>query len=157
MAGLLFLFGILSFRAGSENRLPASTPKTAVPAVTVPFRTDLEEGLAAASAEQKPVLLFFADENCPFSRKMLAETFTDPEVLSLSQSFVCIQIDPDSVNLGVLGKDFRVAGTPAVQFISAGGENLLHTARYQTPQELTSQMETILHSIAWRRGNLLLR
>lgn len=157
IVGLFFLFGILSFRAGSENRLPASPPKATVRTAAVQFRADLAEGLAAAAADQKPVLLFFADENCPFSHKMLAETFTDPDVLRLSQSFICIQIDPDSVNLGVLGKDFRVTGTPTVQFISAGGENLLQTPRFQSASEMKSQMEKVLHSVAWRRGNLLLR
>lgn len=157
IAGMIFLFGFFSFRAAPDSRLPASPPKSNDPTVPVQFKTDLAAGLSTASANQKPVLLFFAAENCPFSRKMLDETFADSEVRRLSQSFVCIRIDPDKDNLGLLGKDYRVAGTPTIQFLSAEGGDLLQTARFQSASELKNQMEKVLHSVAWRRENLVLR
>lgn len=157
IAGLIFLFGLFSFRAAPDSRLPASPPKSNDPALAVQFKTDLATGLSAASDGQKPVLLFFAAENCPFSRKMLDETFADPEIRRLSQAFVCVQIDPDTDNLGPLGKDYRVPGTPTVQFLSSEGGDLLQTARFQSAPELKNQMEKVLHSVAWRRENLVLR
>lgn len=57
---------------------------------------DLEEGLAAAKALNKPVMLDFTGHSCANCRKMEAEVWDDPEVLKrMKEDFVLISLYVD--------------------------------------------------------------
>ncbi len=65
-----------------------------------PFRLpgyfDLEEGMAAAKALNKPVMLDFTGHSCANCRKMEAEVWSDPEVLRrIKEDFVLISLYVD--------------------------------------------------------------
>jgi thiol:disulfide interchange protein DsbD len=57
---------------------------------------DLEEGMAAAKALNKPVMLDFTGHSCPNCRKMEAAVWDDPEVLRrLKEDFVLVSLYVD--------------------------------------------------------------
>jgi len=57
---------------------------------------DLEEGMAAAKALNKPLMLDFTGHSCANCRKMEAEVWSDPEVLrSLKEDFVLVSLYVD--------------------------------------------------------------
>jgi thiol-disulfide isomerase/thioredoxin len=52
-------------------------------------------GIAAASAQKKPILIKFGASWCNWCRKLDEEVLTQPEVRAQLQQFVCIAVDAD--------------------------------------------------------------
>ena len=80
-----------------NSALPA---KKYIDKLHTPFRVpgyfDLEEGMAAAKALNKPVMLDFTGHSCANCRKMEAEVWSDPEVLRrIKEDFVLISLYVD--------------------------------------------------------------
>ncbi len=132
-------------------------PEVAVEEEKVEFLTDLGAGFRKAAEENKPVLLFFMEENCPYSRRALETVFTDREVLRLSRRFVCVQIDVNRAGSEGAIKKYHVTGSPTIQFLSTHGNALQQVTDLKSPSGLSEQMETILYSVAWRQPSSNLR
>lgn len=86
--------GVGATGSSTNNALPPKklTDKLHGPlGITTYF--DLEEGMAAARALNKPVMLDFTGHSCANCRKMEAEVWSDPEVLqSLKNDFVLVSL-----------------------------------------------------------------
>ncbi|MDQ6813474.1 MAG: thioredoxin family protein [Bacteroidota bacterium] len=90
-----------------SSGVSSGTQKTAAPPAKkyidklhTPFRLpgyfDLEEGMAAAKALNKPVMLDFTGHSCANCRKMEAEVWADPEVLRrIKEDFVLVSLYVD--------------------------------------------------------------
>jgi cytochrome c biogenesis protein CcdA/thioredoxin-related protein len=89
--------GSTSFASGPSSPKPPRkyTDKLHVPlGLTAYF--DLEEGMEAAKALNKPVMLDFTGHSCANCRKMEAEVWDDPEVLRrMKEDFVLISLYVD--------------------------------------------------------------
>lgn len=84
LLAILFSAGVLG--AIRENRI-----------VTEPtWLHSYQEGLKLAQKTHRPLLLSFHMPGCSWCAKMDAETFTDPAVVDLSRSFVCVIVDTDT-------------------------------------------------------------
>ncbi|MBR1548584.1 MAG: thioredoxin family protein, partial [Prevotella sp.] len=71
--------------------------------------TDYEQGMAAARAEGKPVLIDFTGYGCVNCRKMEAAVWTDPQVASrLSRDYVLISLYVDDKT--PLAEPFQATG-----------------------------------------------
>lgn len=156
----LFVFGSLwvehprSRSGAGEDR---AEHVVARPTPTVLFGSDYNAGLEEAANRKRPVLLFFMAPDCPFSRKMLRETFTDPDVRGLAEGFVCVEIDINAPGAESLCQHFGVNGSPTVQFISSKGTQLRKLSQFQPASELKREMEVVLTSMAWRPTTLATR
>ena len=80
-----------------------------------------EEGLAAAKAEKKPVLLVFYTDWCPHCTKY-SGVFHDPKVVEKSKSFVMVRLNKDEH--AELSKKYAPDGEyiPRTFFLSPAGE-----------------------------------
>lgn len=120
----------------------------------VEFVVDFNEAMRRAETENKPVLLFFMAQNCPYSRAMLEGAFRDKEIARLSRKFVCVQIDVNDANGEKICDEFGVNASPTIQFTTSRGVLLQRLTRNQPTELLERQMEAALTSIAWRAAQL---
>ena len=60
-----------------------------------------DRGWRTAERENKPLLLFFTAQWCHYCHQMAGEAFTNPQVVSLSEKFVCVLVDADSCARGL--------------------------------------------------------
>jgi thiol:disulfide interchange protein DsbD len=86
--------------SSTESKSVAQPPKKYTDKLHVPFGLtayfDLEEGMAAAKALNKPVMLDFTGHSCANCRKMEAEVWSDPEVLKvIKEDFVLVSLYVD--------------------------------------------------------------
>ncbi len=89
--------GFTGNKTSGKNALP---PKKYTDKLHVPFGLtayfDLDEGMAAAKALNKPVMLDFTGHSCANCRKMEAEVWDNPEVLRrMKEDFVLISLYVD--------------------------------------------------------------
>ncbi|MCY7422892.1 MAG: thioredoxin family protein [Chitinophagaceae bacterium] len=89
---------------------------------------DLEEGMAAAKALSKPVMLDFTGHSCANCRKMEAEVWDDPEVLKrMKEDFVLISLYVDE----------PADLSPSEQYTNARGEKIATLGQKNLDYEVT--------------------
>lgn len=160
VCGLSF-FAFLALWNSLEKRvLPAREDvkmTVSYPPPSVSFQTDYEKALKTAMERQQPLLLFFMESGCPFSQRMMNETFADQDVAALSEAYCLVQIDLSRPESESLARRFNVTGSPTLQFLSVKGMPLRQIAGFETADELKHQMDSVLCTIAWHESNRLLR
>lgn len=83
------------------------------------FVEGYQKGYEKAMREGKPMLLFFTADWCQNCHQMADEVFTRPQIVSLSERFVCILIDADAEP--EVCEQFQIKGCPTIQFASPRG------------------------------------
>jgi len=72
----------------------AESASTAAPD-TIAFVESCTAGRRLAAAAGKPLLLIFRAGWCRWSAAFTQQTLGDPEIIALSEQFVCVQVDAD--------------------------------------------------------------
>ncbi|MDX9753199.1 MAG: protein-disulfide reductase DsbD [bacterium] len=87
---------------------------------------DLDEGLALAKAESKPVVIDFYADWCAICKELDAFTFSKPEVGQALERFVTIKVDieADPDRKEVLMQEYTIQGLPLIVFIDSQGNRL---------------------------------
>lgn len=86
---------------------------------------DLDQAVAAAKAEGKPVMLDFYADWCVSCKEMERYTFPDPAVQQAMQRYVLLQADVtanDAEDKALMQERFGIPGPPAMMFFDANGE-----------------------------------
>jgi thiol:disulfide interchange protein len=158
MKQLVWFLAMATLLAGcGGNVAPQATPARATTSPRtalatgidqIPFVTGYSEGLRAAQAEQKPMLVFFTAEWCHFCHKMAQEALADVQVVRLAEQFVCVVVDADAEPDAC--QKLRVEYFPTVQFLSPRGVTLNRVVGQQPAQEVLLAMRAALESVARR-------
>ncbi|MGH7138783.1 MAG: thioredoxin family protein [Pirellulales bacterium] len=114
----------------------------------IAFVDGFERGTQMASAQQKPMLLFFTADWCKYCQQMANEVLVQDAVVELSRNFVCVLVDADTEP--DVCRRFEVRGFPTIQFVSARGVRLNRITGKQPARLLIAQMNAALHAIARR-------
>ncbi len=111
----------------SSNNSAAQPPKRLTDKLHVPYGLTayftLEEGMAAAKALNKPVMLDFTGHSCANCRKMEQEVWKDPEVLRrMKEDFVLISLYVDESQELPLNEQYK--NKDGEMMLTEGAKNL---------------------------------
>ncbi len=112
------------------------------------FVVGYRQGYAESVRQSKPMLLYFTAKWCEYCRQMAEEAFTHPQVVSLSNQFVCVLIDAD-VEPEVC-RQFQVTGYPTIQFLSPRGVPLERVVGKKPGHQVMMAMQAALQHVARR-------
>lgn len=102
-----------------------------------------EAGVALASQTSKPMLVDFTATWCGWCKKLEQDVFSNKEMISLSQQFVCIRVDGDERR--DLASKFGVDGYPTTLILDASGQELGRIVGYKP---LTGYMASVRQGLA---------
>ena len=115
----------------------------------IDWLTDIEMGIQKAKETGKPLMIEFMAEWCGPCKKMDDSTFTNPDVVKKSDSFISVRIDVDKQsevanayqsNAGKYGG----IGIPNVLFLSPDKNILKHPVGYRPPGQFIAIMDSAL-------------
>ena len=107
----------------------AATAGAAVSGPSVDWRqaagdADIERALAQASAEHKPLLLYWGAAWCPPCNHLKATLFNRADFIARTRGLVAVNIDGDLPGAQKLGARFKVRGYPTLILMAADGTEL---------------------------------
>ena len=115
----------------------------------IAWMTDIDQGLALAADNGKPVMVDFMATWCPPCHKMEDSTFSHKEVIDKSLQFIAVRIDVDQQ--GEIANQYNGnaskyggVGIPNVLFLDSEGNELKHPVGYLNPQQFLAIMDSVL-------------
>ena len=134
--------------ASASPEASPTTPDDKVARGYLQFVEGYANGYQQAVQRGKPMLVFFTAGWCHYCHEMANEAFTSPQVVGLSERFVCILVDADAEP--EVCNQFRVQGFPTVQFVSPRGVPLNRVVGKKPGHQLMMAMQAALQNIARR-------
>lgn len=110
---------------------------------------NINDGLAQAKKQGKPVMVDFMAVWCPPCKAMEDSTFSDRAVVEKASAFVPVRIDIDkqrdvAAKYGALARKYGGIGIPNILFMTTDGTKLKHIVGYYGPRELIAAMDSAL-------------
>ncbi len=96
--------------------------------------TSYQEGMQIAGAEDKPTMIFFYSDRCPWCEKEI-EAFNDEKVIEMSKNFIPI------VGSGKLAGQYRITSVPAIVFTNSQGVEVYRIVGYHDADMLVEEMQ----------------
>jgi thiol:disulfide interchange protein DsbD len=117
-------------------------------AETIQWQPYSEEFLSEAYQEGKPVIIDFTADWCLPCKELDKHTFSDPEVIKLSKSFIRIKADltrSEDSSVKNLREKFGIVGVPTVVFIDPKGEEVkeLRVTGFIEAEEFLERMKNV--------------
>ena len=148
IVGAYLLIGLLVSRGFILG--PMTSSYVAHEEVHVAWQSDPDSVLDAAAANDRPVMIDFTADWCAPCQELERETFSDEEVVELSERFELLQVDGTSPSaiLDELKVRFNVQGFPTVLFLRPDGTVMeeYRLLSFEEPAEFVERMESVLSS-----------
>ena len=132
----------LAFLFIGPGALPGSAKK--IEQLGMTWYTKLEEGLAVAQKEKKPIFVDFWDIHSTAYKQQFEETYKDTRIMAMFPKFVLVTLNILVEN--ETANRFRVRQVPEILFLNPDGKELgRHRAsQHVTPEMLLERMESVL-------------
>ena len=101
-------------------------------------------GLEQAKEQDKPIMIDFYGESCSWCDVLDKKTYTDKEVNSLAEKFICIKIDVYK-NRQVTNK-YKIQGLPTIVFLNNNAEEIERIIGYRGPSPFVEIMRKVISS-----------
>ena len=106
----------------------------------------LDEALAKANAENKPIVLDLNAEWCAPCRKLERLTFPDPKVKALLEQTVFLRIDTDKYP--DIAQRLGVEGLPDIRFVLPDGTIIRQLRSFQDAESFAVELAKLLQKVA---------
>lgn len=138
-----------TIRAVPEDGSPSggSSVTDAAASDAVWRRGDLDGAFAAASAEDKPVLLYWGAEWCPYCADLEAHVFSREDVSRKLSLFVPVYLDGDDTGAQRWAETFGVAGYPTVLALDAERTELARIAGGMPLEAYAEMLDLVLGDV----------
>ena len=107
----------------------------------------LDEGLAKAKAEHKPLLIDFGAEWCAACKELEAKTYPDPAVRKETARFVMVKVDgtEETDAIDALYEKYGVQGLPTVVFLGSDGTQVqaAKLVGFENPEKFVQRLKRI--------------
>lgn len=131
LAVALVLTGLVGCRSSVETK--------------VDFLRDWEAAKDQASSENKPIMINFYTDTCPYCTRLDADTFSDDQVSAfINEKLVAVKSNAGKTRLYlsyVKGSQFPV---PQTVFTDSSGAEIDRIVGYLAPAKFLEQMQSIL-------------
>ena len=111
----------------------------------IEFTQGLDAALQQSAADGKPVAVFFHAVWCPVCTRMKRETLRSPELASMADRFVWVDVDIDR-KLSTT-REYGVDATPTIILIDPAGDRSVRLKGMQTAEELRDNLERFLEPL----------
>ena len=105
----------------------------------------LDEALAKAKAENKPIVLDLHAEWCAPCRQLERLTFPDPKVKALLEQTVFLRIDTDKYP--DIAQRVGVEGLPDIRFVLPDGKIIRQLRSFQDAESLAVELAQLLQKV----------
>ena len=105
----------------------------------------LDEAMAQAQRERKPIVLDFTAEWCSPCQRMDNTTFADAQVKELLQRCVFVKVDTDQHP--ELAQRLGVAGLPDIRFVTPDGKLRQMLRGFQSAEAFASELLRFIQSV----------
>jgi thiol:disulfide interchange protein len=114
--------------------------------------SDLDQGIAAAQKENKPIMIDFMAAWCAPCKEMEDSTFSNASVILKARSFIPVRIDIDkqpqiAAKYNALARAYGGIGVPNMLFMTGGGKEIKHIVGYYDSKQLIAIMNSVLKSL----------
>ena len=154
VAGILGVYLLLGLLMTRGFILPPVefAASSAVEKPKMAWQKDEEAVFAAAENSGKPVIVDFTAKWCAPCKKLDKKTFSNAEVIALSESFELLKVDgtKSSKRLTRLKDRFNVQGFPTVAFVRADGTTMdAHKLeKFEGPGAFLKRMQGVLDALS---------
>lgn len=124
-------------------------PQQANEEVNWKILTSVEAIDKSVSEENKPVMIDFYADWCAQCKELDEYTYTNPEIVELSQSLNTIKIDLTKENESITNK-YNIKGLPVVIFLSSKGEEYkeLRVTGFLKPEDFKKKINSLQNYIS---------
>lgn len=105
----------------------------------------LPEGLKAARKSSKLLMVDFYADWCGWCKKLDRETYTDREVIKLSNDFICVKVNTDKNPEA--SQQYRVSGLPTIVFLNSNGEIIENVVGYRESSDYIKILSDIIKEL----------
>ena len=110
----------------------------------ISFIENCDIGLRLADYANKPLLIVFRAAWCRWSMALTQQTLSDPSIVALTDSFVCVQVDAD--RHAEACRQYDVTQFPTILIVDTAGNEIIRRSGHTMVADLTPLLQGALSS-----------
>ena len=111
-------------------------------AARISFIENCDAGLRLANVANKPLFIVFRAAWCRWSMALTQQTLSDPSIVSLTDGFVCVQVDADRHSETC--RQYNVTQFPTILIVGTGDKELCRRSGHTLVTDLTPILQQAL-------------
>ncbi len=132
--------------SGLDPNVVVRAPASAPPGVAW-YSGSLPDAFALAQHEDRPVLLFWGAEWCPFCHTLKATVFSRPDFIAKTRLFVPVYLDGDDAGAQSWGEQFGVIGYPTLLVLDGERHEILRLGAGRDVSEYAAVLDAALEDL----------